>query len=232
MHSLLFPAACVGCHSPVEGDLPWPLCPGCLAKLPSWQAPWCARCGRSLAHLGAGVELCLTCEAKRYAFDQAVSCFPYEGAIQELVLAFKYQGETSLFRPLSQRMAQTVRERIGNDPADWVVPVPLHPVRLRERGFNQAELLAKGLADGLSLPCTSEVLARTKATLPQAQLTRRQRAQNVRQAFSLKPSPWLGEARILLVDDVFTTGATVHACAALLKQAGALQVTVVTFAHG
>ncbi|MBI1952510.1 MAG: ComF family protein [Candidatus Omnitrophica bacterium] len=230
--SLLFPASCLGCRLPVETDRSWPLCSACLKKLPLWQGPWCARCGQSLSGAGAGVTLCRACKENRRSFDEAVSCFPYKGMVQELVLAFKYGGKTGLLPFLAERMFLQVRRQMGNDPADWVVPVPLHPVRARERGFDQAQLLAGALALKLSLPQARGLLKRGRATAPQAQLTRAERFKNVREAFCLRPRPSLGRSRILLVDDVFTTGATANACAALLKKAGAARVTVVTFARG
>lgn len=232
MQSLLFPASCLGCRLPVETDRSRPLCPACLKKLPAWQDPWCVRCGQSLAGAGAGVTLCLACKGNRDFFDKAVSCFPYEGIVQEIVLAFKYAGKTGWLAFLAERMFQQVRKQLGNDPADWVVPVPLHPVRRRERGFDQARLVAGALARQLKLPEAHGLLKRWKPTAPQTRLTRQARLANVQGAFSLRPSPWLGQARFLLVDDVFTTGATANACAKLLKEAGAARVTVVTFARG
>ena len=129
-------------------------------------------------------------------------------------------------------MATEVVQRLGNDPADLVLPIPLHPVRQRERTFNQAEVLAEALARELVLPCRSNLLLRTQPTRPQAELTREERARNVRGAFALNPDPSIRGQRVLLVDDVLTTGSTAEACAHLLKTAGALHVVAVTAVRG
>ena len=129
-------------------------------------------------------------------------------------------------------MAAEVFQRLGNDPADLVLPIPLHPVRQRERTFNQADVLAEALARELVLPCRSNLLLRTQPTRPQAELTREERAQNVRTAFALNPDHSIRGQRILLVDDVLTTGSTAEACARLLKAAGALHVVAVTAVRG
>jgi ComF family protein len=156
----------------------------------------------------------------------------YEGAAKALVWALKYQGRLSLVRFLGEGMTDLVLERLGNDPADAVVPVPLYPTRLRERTFNQAEALAQTLARRLHLPCRTRLLQRLQPTRPQAELDRRERIANVQGAFGVRPDPWVRLSRILLVDDVFTTGATGDSCAKVLKRAGAASVVVVTFAHG
>jgi len=166
------------------------------------------------------------------SFNQAISPFHYEGVAKELIAQLKYQSRLSLVPFLGQILTETVLRRLGPDPADAVVPVPLHPVRLRERTFNQAQFLAQRLADNLRLPCRRNLLIRRKATHPQADLSRGERRANVEGAFALAPDPLIRSARLLLVDDVFTTGSTANACAKILKQAGAAQVTVVALAHG
>ena len=118
--------------------------------------------------------------------------------------------------------------RPGELPADRILPVPLHPVRLRERTFNQAELLAEALSEQTGLPWEGNLLVRTRPTRPQADLDREDRSGNVRGAFDLRPGARLKGLRLLLVDDVLTTGATAETCAALLKSAGARSVTAVT----
>jgi len=145
-----------------------------------------------------------------------------------MVLALKYQGRISLAPFLAENMGTELLRRPEHLPADLIVPVPLHPVRLRERTFNQAELLARALSKKLAVPCESDLLIRCRSTRPQAELNRQERTRNVRGAFDLRGEARVKGLRILLVDDVFTTGSTAEACARLLKSAGARTVVVVT----
>ena len=233
VQSLFFPALCGGCEVPLPERGAFPLCADCLKELPRSQPPWCRQCGRSLANLGAGVDLCLDCRVnRRYAFDQAISACRYESVAKELLLALKYKGRLSEAPFLGQLLAGIVGERLGVEGADAIVPVPLHPTRLRERTFNQAHVLAKYLAQHLDVPCWGHLLQRRRATRPQAELDKTERLANVRGAFGLRPDPAVAGSSILLVDDIFTTGATADACAQLLKKTGAHRVTVVTVAHG
>ncbi len=209
IRSLLLPRVCLGCKAPLNLEPAEPICPPCLQGLPRLSPPFFS---------GRG---CLP----------VISPFRYEGLIRDLILAFKYQGRLSLASFLAESMAQAVTSRLGVDPADAVVPVPLHPTRLRERSFNQAQILARKLGDRLGLPLLCGLLERRKPTLPQAELSRSQRLKNMRGAFELR-CPAVRGLRLLLVDDVVTTGATVDACARLLKRSGAACVTAATVARG
>ena len=207
--SLLFPAVCSGCRCPVESGPSAPLCAACLGTLPRCRFPG----------------------GKLKALDGTVSPFLYEGICRDLVLALKYEGRTALIPFLADQMTEEILRHFGNSPADRILPVPLHPTRLRERGFNQAELLARALADRLGIPCEADLLIRCRPTRPQAELTREERSRNVRGAFDLRAGAGLKGSRLLLVDDVLTTGVTAETCAALLKKAGARSVWAVTAAR-
>jgi ComF family protein len=148
-----------------------------------------------------------------------------------MVLALKYEGRLSLVPFLASKMAEEALRRLGEGPADRVLPVPLHPTRLRERTFNQAELLADAVARRMGIPCEKELLIRCRPTRPQAELTREERSRNVRGAFDLRRGSSLKGQRLILVDDVLTTGATAEACAKLLKSAGTRSVWAVTAAR-
>ena len=207
--SLLFPAVCPGCRCPVESGRWAPLCAACLGTLPRCRFP-----GGKLRHV-----------------DGTASPFLYEGVCRDLVLALKYKGRPSLVPFLADRMAEETLRHLGSPPAERILPVPLHPTRLRERTFNQAELLARALANRMGIPCEVDLLIRCRPTRPQVELTREERSRNVRGAFDLRSGAGLKGSRLLLVDDVLTTGATAEACAALLKKAGARSVWVVTAAR-
>lgn len=209
--SLLFPAVCPGCRRLVESGPRGPLCAACLGTLPRCRFP-----GGKLRNV-----------------DGTASPFLYEGVCRDLILALKYQGRTSLVPFLADRMAEAVVRQLGlpATEADRILPIPLHPTRLRERTFNQAELLARALANRMEIPCEGDLLIRCRPTRPQAELTREERSRNVRGAFDLRSGAGLKGSRLLLVDDVLTTGATAQACAALLKKAGARSAWVVTAAR-
>jgi len=186
-----------------------PLCPPCRAGLPDTPPP------RAVA----GCRM-------------VVSPFPYRDPIRRLVSDAKYRGRWAALRFLADRMGETIAARMGADPADRIVPIPLHPVRLRERGFNQAELLARRLSERLLIPMETALLSRPVPTRPQAALPRGRRAANVRSAFEARLPAALRGSRLLLVDDVVTTGRTAGEAARALITAGAGEVRLATAAQG
>lgn len=211
LRSLVFPAACPGCGAAFTGPAGFPLCAPCGAGLRTLPAPGSFHRGSSL--------------------DAALSPFLYEGACRQMILALKYHARLALVPFFARRMAEEVRRWLGEAPADLVVPVPLHPVRERERSFNQAQRLARDLAARLGLPCRTDLIVRARATAPQTRLDRRERRRNLHGAFALREERGLRGATVLLVDDVLTTGSTAEACARLLKRAGAARVIAVTAAQ-
>lgn len=216
LRSLVFPASCPGCGAAFTGPAGTPLCSPCSAGLRTLPAPWFFPRESSL---------------DKSPLDAALSPFLYEGACRQMILALKYHARLSLVSFFALRMAEEVRRRLGENPADLVLPVPLHPVRERERSFNQAQRLARALAAHLGLPCRSDLIMRARATAPQTRLDRRERRRNLRGAFAPREASCLRGATVLLVDDVLTTGSTAEACARLLKRAGAARVIAVTAAQ-
>jgi len=166
-----------------------------------------------------------------YAFDLARSYGRYETAMASAITLLKYHA----VRPLGGWFAARLAELIAREPksfvADLVVPVPLHPARLRERGYNQAELIARPLARQMRLPMNSALLVRAKPRPEKLKLSRQERWRTVRGAYVLRPGSQVDNLRVLLVDDVFTTGATLDACARALRQAGAGRVVAITVAR-
>jgi len=196
-------------------------------------APLCVACGDELASwrvLSTQQSLCHRCRRLPSSIDLSRAAGHYEGSLREIVHAFKYGGRRQLDRPLAGLMLEAGTSLLRD--ADCVVPVPLHPWRKAQRGFNQAELLARKLG----LPVTL-ALWRVRPTAPQIALGAGARRRNLARAIRLSPllmpwhrSQWLEDKRIVLVDDVRTTGATLEACAALLKRAGAREVRALTVA--
>jgi ComF family protein len=161
-------------------------------------------------------------------FDQALSIGYFEGSLREAVHQFKYRPCRALGRPLGEWMAKNVR--LVSD-IDIIMPVPLHTKRLRQRGFNQALLLAHRMSEAHRIPCSRDNLYRSRPTRPQVELTGAERIRNVAGAFALRKPGEVVERSVVLVDDVFTTGATMNECASVLKRAGAAQVTAFTLAR-
>lgn len=217
---LVFPARCVGCGA--SGAF---LCPACRLALPPAAPPRCARCWRPWRDSGP----CAECRLAPPPFDGLRAAFVYRGVAQELVRALKYRGTTALAPVMASLMAETARqERL---PVDVVVPVPLSGLRRRTRGYNQAEALAGALGGELGLPVRPRALQRRRHTPPQARSADAdERRRNVAGAFRVRDGEVAG-LRVLLVDDVTTTGATLAACAQALKEAGVPSVWGLAFAR-
>lgn len=217
--NLLFPPHCIGCRQVGA----W-LCADCLAQIPRVEPPFCARCGNALATGG----LCARCRTAPLQIERIRSVVYFEGVLREAVHRFKYRGRTVLAEPLGGLMAAYWIQHPM--PADIVVPVPLHTARLRERGYNQAALLAREMACRVGLALNEQALVRRRATASQVKLDARQRRENVRDAFHCSGDALTGK-QVLLIDDVYTTGATLAACAVALHEGGARSVQALTLAR-
>lgn len=223
---LLYPPRCAACDGPGTG-----LCAACLGGFVRLPSPVCAACGDPLAEVAAGGRggaICAACRLRPPAFVVARSAFIYGGPLRTALHALKYRGRRDAAAPLAGRLAALAPPEVVAD-ASAVVPVPLHPARLAARGFNQAELLAAALASRLRLPLLPAALRRVRQETPQVTLDAAARRANVARAFV--PGSARVHGRIVLVDDVFSTGATVGACARALREAGARDVAVVTLAR-
>ncbi len=205
---LFYPQRCAGCDRRAS-DL---LCRTCFEALPRIGRPVCARCGMPTAF---ETFVCDECKGVDFAFESARAPLRYEGVGKEIVHTLKYRGYTRIVGRLAAPLMLGVLDR--QDRFDAVVPVPLHRARLRRRGFNQAELLARGVAGEINAP-VSDTLQVVRRTRDQVELSAAERRANVSGAFGAKDCV-LG--KVLLIDDVFTTGATMSACAGTLLQAGA-----------
>jgi ComF family protein len=230
---LVFPAVCPVCLTRSDDPARRPFCAPCWAALPIGLEPGCSVCGEPFPGL-AGLLPCDACRRgpPPYAFARAVA--RYQDGMREAIHALKYGRRPALATPLGQLLAEAGPRALPVPPEDWadgLVPVPLHPARVAERGFNQAELLAAPCAARWHLPVLERALLRTRPTRPQTDLDAEARRVNVRDAFRVPRPREVRDRRLLLVDDVLTTGATVGAAARALREAGATAVGVLTLAR-
>ena len=229
---LIYPPTCAGCNIPLDSERSGPFCGACLKTLELVSEPYCPICGNPYSTEGPTPHLCGDCLGGVHLFDRARASGFYRGLLREVIHRFKYGGQTFLARPLARTLATSAKELTRLHNIDLVVPVPLHPKRLIQRGFNQASLLARHLGSALKISVDYASLRRSRWTEPQTGLTRRQRALNVKGAFNLIRPEKIQAKNILLVDDVFTTGETVNQCVrALKKDGGAKEVVVLTVAR-
>ena len=215
------------------------LCPDCLAELTPVESPICICCGIPFQSRQGPDHYCGACIASGKKFGIARAPLVYDRIITEVIHCFKYRGKVQLARPLSELLLVVFLTFWEKGGIDVVLPVPLHPSRIRMRGFNQAYLLIRswpGLAAHYSCDLSHirierDVLIRTMLTTPQSALDRTQRARNIKNAFGLDRQEVIVGKKILLIDDVYTTGATVTECGRLLLSRGAQKVDVLTLAR-
>lgn len=227
----LFPDRCRLCDRVLRLLTPAPVCKNCLDSLRAAESPFlCQRCGLPFEAAAPlhGVDECGLCRLRVWDFDRVRAFGAYEGPLRRLIHLLKYDKMSPLARPLAERMAARLPE-VGT--ADILVPVPLYRWRRWRRGFNQAEVLAKELARLSGTPWSRKILRRTRPTRPQVGLSHRERRLNLAGAFAVSSPGVLNGRRVLLVDDVMTTGATLDACARALKSAGAAWVAGLTAAR-
>jgi ComF family protein len=219
-----FPPGCAACS--VATDKEQAFCPDCMEGLELVKSPYCRMCGRPIYRMS---DLCRRCELFPPSYDRARALVMYTGPLVQAIRGFKYNGRIAAGKALAEFWAQNIPPTwLGR--TDFMTPVPLHTLRIIKRGFNQALVLGKELYGPRLLP---DLLIRKKYTKPQVGLNPRQRRKNVAGAFGLNPGykELVLDRRVILLDDVYTTGATVNECARVLKRAGAQEVRVLTLAR-
>jgi competence protein ComFC len=227
---LVFPDNCFLCRRYLNNRHQSQLCQACLATIKRNVPPFCLRCSRHLPYYTVDAT-CTDCSKNSYHFDRCWSACLYDEELSRLLHAFKYNGKTAWQKTFLMLMRQFIDEyQVPLGQFDFMAPVPLHPARLRERGYNQANLLAQGLCRCYPMAAAPKLLLRTRMTGSQTRLHQKQRWTNLQGAFRINPSIPVAEKSILLVDDLLTTGATADAAAQCLKEAGAAYVGVLTLA--
>jgi len=234
---LIYPPRCAECRSFIvhgsdeDGVVSRNICPSCLADFRTLDSPHCTICGRPFASRAGGSHVCESCLRRRPAFDTLGVPYLYEGSLTTVIHRFKYGGRRELVLSLGPLLSSFARAWAPAEKASVVMPVPLHPRRLRERGFNQSKLLAAYVADDLGTPLDFLSLRRVRYTVPQTGLRKTERRKNVRRAFGLERPERVSGQRVLLVDDVATTGNTLNECARVLLKAKAEKVSALVLAR-
>jgi ComF family protein len=222
--AVLYPPRCLLCGAALTRAAV--LCERCEDALPPLAGPRCVRCSETLED--PDLDLCVACGTRDRGFDAADALGPYDSGWGALVRALKFNRERAVARDLARRMAERLEVLSNGHPAiDRITYVPMHPADRRVRGFNQAQLLARGVGRRHHLPVV-KTLRKVRRTPPQAGLSARERRENLRGAFRLIKS---GEGNVLLIDDIYTTGSTLEECSRTLKAGGADRVLVMTVAR-
>ena len=223
---MLFPRRCPVCGQIVlpEGAL---ICPGCMAKLHFIRQPSCKKCGTEL--IADRAEYCPDCLRRQRSFEYGIALIRYDAVAQKSMAAVKYKNRREYLDFYAEAAYRKYAARIARLSPDLIIPVPVHKSRMKKRGFNQAEEFGKRLSHYLEIPMNSSLLIRSKKTVPQKDLGLALRLKNLEQAFSCRKLPYRMK-KVLLIDDIYTTGSTAEACSRALKKAGAEQVFLLVIA--
>jgi len=224
----VLPPLCHLCKASIPDTREELLCDHCLEKCYRIQSPLCLVCGIPFLTSQGIDHVCGRCQTAPPPFRAARAAFLYEASVKELIHRFKYGHKVLLAHPIGCFIARYLSEFVVEVEPDLLMPIPLHRTRLRERCFNQAQLLGEVLAKMWDIPLSIGNLQRVRQTVPQTNLTADERARNVRGAFAMSEPAQIQGKRVLLVDDVLTTGSTVAECSRVLHAGGAEAVCVVT----
>lgn len=221
--SLIYPKRCIGCNEILNVTSKENFCNNCLPQFKIKEVRRCKICGRIIYHNGN----CRACNSNNFYFAKGYSVFEYKGAVRDSIRIFKYRGLFSNGKVIGKIMADYAIDNIKLE-YDYVTAVPLHPKRYRSRGYNQSEILAKIVAKAMNIKYC-RLLERHINTNPQNSLNKKERLENIKGAFRLKNGVNVENKKILIIDDIFTTGSTINECCKVLKKNNALFVDFFTF---
>lgn len=225
--ALVFPVECESCETPLAGADGPGLCVACASQIRWIHPPFCAGCGRTSER-----ERCVRCQSESFHFDAVFAAAVYDGPLKRLLQSYKFAGQKTLGRFLADALVGFADRHLDGENFDAVVSVPLDGAKLRSRGFNQSLLLSRRTARALDLPDLSKKMRRLPSPTAQSLLGKSGRKANVEGRFFVRDAEAVRGKRILLVDDILTTGHTASECARVLKAAGAAGVTALVFARG
>ncbi|MEF9426989.1 MAG: ComF family protein [Candidatus Mariimomonas ferrooxydans] len=223
MLRIFFPEFCPVCKKPSTDHYTAPICPDCWQKIQPYRGHICNKCGKPLVF---DVTACGNCIKDEPVFKSARSFGIYEGSLKTAINIFKYHHIKRLAKPLSNIILRSELPLV-----DVIIPVSLHKKRLRQKEFNQSALIAKNIAKALGIPMIVDCLIKIRDTIPQVGLSAKDRKKNIKNTFGLKKVNLIKGKNIMLVDDVYTTGATARECSKVLRKAGINDIYVITLAH-
>lgn len=222
----LYPRCCPICHQILKNQK-WLICPECSGKLKPYEGPRCMRCGKPVRE---EEEFCSVCSQRKREFEQGRGIYLYNDTMRTSLVRYKYYGRREYGDFYAAAMGTYGKAEIARWKPDLLVPVPLHSSKRRMRGFNQAEYLAERIGQLMGIPVSSRILIKPRRTESQKKLGARERCRNLKGAFLVTER--LDGLRILVIDDVYTTGSTMDAAAGCLREAGAAQVYFLTLCTG
>jgi len=225
-----FPQNCVNCKKYITESAGYPLCEVCEKMIRKDISPYCLICGRPVQN-NRQIK-CRRCREKPFSFDLARAITLYEPPIKNAIHAFKYRKILSLRILFIHLLVEFLSSNPFFRDIDGILPVPLHQSRLREREFNQAEILARGISEVLQKPLISKAVTRKKKTLPQVGLSMKERRLNLQGAFRVENEKFLAKKKILIIDDVLTSRSTVDSLSLVLRRAGSQTILVLALATG
>lgn len=224
---LVYPRRCAVCDEitdyPGRG-----VCSSCENKIIYIKAPFCMKCGRQLNRQEG--ELCEACMRKKHLFVQGTALYDY-GSMSDSIFRFKYEGRQEYALFYGKQLYEKRGKWLAYIKPDALIPVPVHPSRKRSRGYNQSELIARALSELSGIPVNTKLVVRTKKTLPQKNLSERERQNNLKRAFKIRQND-VKLNTIVIIDDIFTTGSTINEMAGVLKKVGIREIYFMTLAVG
>lgn len=231
MIDLIYPRRC-----PICGDIVLPkgnlICKDCYEDLPLITEPRCKKCSKPIAK--EEQELCYDCKRHTFHYTYGYALWVYNDELRKSIVAFKYKYKAEYASFYVEELLKYYDRHIRRMGVEVIVPVPIHKTRLKQRGYNQAALLAKGIADGLGIPMEEHLLVRTKKTVAQKRLNDQERFRNLQHAFLVNPEricAYKGK-KVLLVDDIYTTGSTIETCTKAMLDAGIKEVYFISLCIG
>lgn len=224
---LFFPRRCPVCDDvvPMKEGL---ICDACRKKIQYIKEPKCRKCGKQLR--SEETIFCLDCSSKSHLFDYGIAVYDYQ-SMKESIYRFKYKGRCEYAKFYAKEIWDRYREEIERMEAEVLIPVPLHKSKLKHRGYNQAELIAKELSKLSGIPCNTKIVYRIRKTVPQKELDVDRRQNNLKKAFNI-PSDVVKLNKTIVIDDIYTTGSTIDAVSGELRQRGIRNVYFITLCIG